>query len=99
VTDGRGDNGVFPFEVVIDAFEPTEGFGDVRGDGRFFGDDEGFSHERIGRDLYLSDQVPGKEFFWQTQFTSMYSEALVRFFRRSPQQKTPTSLAINSKYA
>jgi hypothetical protein len=29
----------------------------------------------------------------------MYSEALVRFFRRDPQQKTPTSLAINSKYA
>ena len=64
VTDGRGDDGVVPFEVVIDPFEPTKGFGDVRGDGRFFGDDEGFSHERIGRDLYLSDQVPGKEFFW-----------------------------------
>ena len=63
MTDGRGDDRVFPFEVVIDAFEPTEGFGDVRGYGWFFGDDEGFSHERIRRDLYLSYPVPGKEFF------------------------------------
>ena len=46
VADGRGENEVVVLEIVVVLGETAKGFGDVGGNGRFFGNDELFAHGR-----------------------------------------------------